>query len=224
MEPVLQAVDISRRFGEYQALKPTHFDLNAGQAVILSGPNGAGKFTLLLVLSGLLAPTTGKIVVDGHNLYEDEPAARRALAYVPDVPAFYHELTAWEHLSFIAQAHGAADGDAPGGVEPFEERAAHLLTDLGLYEARNLFPHAYSRGMRLKLALALAFIRPFRVLLLDEPTSALDSGSTLVLAEKLRALRSQGTAVLLTTHDPAFAARLEADHWRMQDGELHTDE
>ena len=99
MEPVLQAVDISRRFGEYQALKPTHFDLSPGQTVILSGPNGAGKSTLLLVLSGLLAPTTGQVVVDGHNLYEDEPAARRALAYVPDVPAFYHELTAWEHLS-----------------------------------------------------------------------------------------------------------------------------
>ncbi len=103
----------------------------------------------------------------GHSLVTEESEAYRALAYVPDVPIFYHELTAWEHLQFIALAHKWDTG--------FEKRAEDLLRAFGLWEARNLYPHAYSRGMRLKLGLLLALIRPFQVLLLDEPASALDA-------------------------------------------------
>jgi ABC-2 type transport system ATP-binding protein len=212
LEPVLEANQVSRRYGNFQALKPASFALNPGDLVILGGPNGAGKSTLLLCLSGLLALTTGSVKAGGHDLYAEEPDARRALAYVPDVPLFYNELTAWEHLYFMALAHHA-DGD-------FEPRARKLLEDFGLWHARDLFPHAYSRGMRLKLGLALALIRPFRVLLLDEPTSALDQDSVAVLVRKLEELRGAGVAILLSTHDPAFTGQLDARNWRMADGEL----
>ncbi|MBE0699945.1 MAG: ABC transporter ATP-binding protein [Anaerolineaceae bacterium] len=211
--PLLHTTNLSRRFGEYEALKPTNLELLPGEMVALGGPNGAGKSTLLQCLSGLLSPTTGTITVEGHDLYEEERIARRGLAYVPDVPIFYQELTAWEHLYFIALAHQAADG--------FEQRAEDLLCEFDLFDARNLYPHAYSRGMRLKLGLALALIRPFRVLLLDEPSSALDEESTDLLEKKLINLCAAGAAVLLTTHDPQFAVRLNARLWHMQDGVLH---
>ena len=212
--PLLETNNLSRRYGDYQALKPTDLALYPGDVVTLTGPNGAGKSTLLLCLSGLLGPTTGTICVDGHDLYEEEREAREGLAYVPDVPIFYPELTAWEHLRFIALAHRAE--------KDFDARAEKLLREFGLWEARDLFPHAYSRGMRLKLGLALALIRPFKVLLLDEPSSALDAESTELLADKLADLRDDGSAVLLSTHDAQFAGGLRAKIWTMSDGALVT--
>lgn len=212
MSTILEANQVSRSYGDFQALKPTDLRLSAGDFVTLTGKNGSGKSTLLLCLSGLLRPTSGAIKVRGHDLYADEPEARRALAYVPDVPVFYHELTAWEHLCFTALAHKADLG--------FEQRAERLLNEFGLWNARNLYPHAYSRGMRLKLGLLLAFIRPFEVLLLDEPASALDAESAEILAAYLQQLRQDGKAVLLSTHALVMENQKQTLQWRMEDGRL----
>lgn len=187
--------------------------LESGDLVVLSGPNGAGKSTLLLCLSGLLRPTSGKVEVEGFDLYHNEVEAKSRLAYVPDVPRFYTELTAWEHLQFMAYAHGAQ--------KDFERRAQALLKEFGLWDARDLYPHNFSRGMRLKLGLLLAFIRPFKVLLLDEPTSALDPESTHLLQSKLLDLRQNGATVLLSSHDVEMAEALNAAHWRMHQGMLY---
>ncbi len=156
--PPLQASHLNHRYGSVQVLTPLDITLKSGEIAILEGPNGSGKSTLLLCLSGLLRPTSGEVWVDGHNLAIEEPAAKRCLAFVPDVARVYLELTAWEHLHFIALANQAC--------VDFEERAEALLRTLGLWDARNLFPHHFSRGMRLKLGLAMTFIRPFNVLLL----------------------------------------------------------
>lgn len=213
--PLLEARDISRSFARFQALAPTNLQLAAGELVAITGPNGAGKSTLLLCLSGLLRPTTGRVLVEGYDLYRDERYAKQRLAFVPDVPRFYPELTVWEHLEFIALAHNAHDG--------FGQRAERLLTEFDLWEARHLFPHALSRGMGLKLGLLIALIRPFRVLLLDEPGSALDAESTVILREKLAELRTQGAAILLTTHSAELAGGLADKTWMMQRGGLICD-
>lgn len=210
--PCLQAHDLSHSYGSFQALAPLDLTLDPGELAVLEGPNGSGKSTLLLCLSGLLRPTTGHIDVVGHDPYLDESAARRALALVPDVPRFYLELTAWEHLRFIAQTHDAEMG--------FEGRAETLMRAFGLWEARDLFPHHYSRGMSLKLGLVFALIRPFKVLLLDEPTSALDAESRGLLLQRVEELRAQGVGVLMSTHDPSFKSGV-ADHaYRLTHGVL----
>jgi ABC-2 type transport system ATP-binding protein len=214
MPPILEAREISRTYGRFQALAPTTLTLNSGEITILTGPNGSGKTTLLLCLSGLVAPTTGEVLIEGHNLVHDERAARERLAFVPDVPRFYSELTAWEHLRFLAMAHSTEAG--------FEKRAEALLREFGLWEARDLFPHNYSRGMRLKLGLLLALIRPLQVLLLDEPTSALDSESASLLAARLKDLRAKGVAILLSTHNPELAQGLVDRELHMRDGQLET--
>lgn len=208
----LQATNISRRYGKFLALSPFNLAIQAGQIVALTGPNGSGKTTLLNCLSGLLAPSTGKISIAGFDLYAEESQAKRHLAYVPDVPRFYTELTAWEHIQFIAMAYGAWQG--------FPERAEKLLREFGLWEARDIYPHNYSRGMRLKLGLLVAMIRPFKVMLLDEPTSALDREGTELLQVRLKDLRSQGVGILFSTHSPEIAAEVADCVLVLKDGHL----
>ncbi len=196
----LAVENLSKKYGSFLALSPTSFALNPGEITVLSGPNGSGKTTLLSCLSGLIRPSDGVITVEGFDLYDDEREVRRRLVFVPDVPRFYLELTAWEHLRFISLANGAA--------QDFDRWAADLMHQFGLWEARDLFPHHFSRGMRLKLGLVLALIRPFRVLLLDEPTSALDVEGVNVLVGQLQRLRGDGAAILLSTHDPNLMGQL----------------
>ncbi len=210
--PLLQVRNLSHNYGEFQALDQIDLSLYPGEISILEGPNGSGKTSLMLCLSGLLRPETGEIQVDGHDLYEDEREVKRCLAFVPDVPRFYVELTAWEHLRFIAMAHGAGQG--------FESRAERLMKEFGLWESRDLFPHHYSRGMSLKLGLLFALVRPFKVLLLDEPTSALDIESSRLLIQHLVDLRNQGAAILLSSHNPALKDGLADRVYRMQNGHL----
>jgi len=209
---LLQATNLSRSYGTFQALAPLDLTLKSGEIDILEGPNGSGKSTLLHCLSGLLCPTSGEIRVDGHDPYSDEPRVKRCLAFVPDVPRFYLELTAWEHLRFIALAHDAREG--------FEGRAEALMKEFGLWEARDLFPHHYSRGMKLKLGLLLALIRPFKILLLDEPTSALDPESKRLLIQRLVNFRERGDSILLSTHDPKLKHGLADRVYYLKNGQL----
>jgi ABC-2 type transport system ATP-binding protein len=210
--PILHVINLSHSYGSFQALAPIDLSVEEGEIVILEGPNGSGKSTLMLCLSGLIRPTTGEIFVAGHDLFADEREAKRSLAFVPDVPRFYAEMTAWEHLRFLALAHDAGDG--------FEGRAEQYLKEYGLWEARDLLPHNYSRGMSLKLGLLFALIRPFRVLLLDEPTSALDTESKQQFVQRLTDLRAQGASVLLTTHDPELKLGTADRVFSLENGHL----
>lgn len=200
MPPHLVVNELSKKYDSFKALALTNFELMGGEICILSGPNGSGKTTLLSCLTGLVPLSNGTVNVMGFDLYRDEVEVRRRMVFVPDVPRFYLELTAWEHLRFIALANGVE--------KDFQQRAESLMKKYGIWEAKDLFPHHYSRGMRLKLGLALALIRPFDVLLLDEPTSALDEEGVSMLVEELRDLRNAGTAILLTTHDPGLIDQL----------------
>jgi ABC-2 type transport system ATP-binding protein len=213
-QPLLQAKCLSRSFGEFQAVHTLDLEVYPGEIVVLSGPNGAGKTTLLLCLSGLLHPTRGSVFVEGFDLYQEEREAKQRLAFVPDVPHFYQELTTWEHLHFICLAFGVEIG--------WEARAESLLREFGLWESRDMYPHNLSRGMRLKLGILLALVRPIRVLLMDEPTSALDPQSAGILLERLITLRDNGCAILLTSHDLTLAETLGGKRWRMDRGQLET--
>ncbi|PKN87934.1 MAG: hypothetical protein CVU46_02575 [Chloroflexi bacterium HGW-Chloroflexi-8] len=206
----LSAINLSKKYGSFLALAPISFELKAGDITVLSGPNGSGKTTLLCCLSGLIRPTTGSVTVNGFDLYRDEIEVRRRMIFVPDVPRFYSELTAWEHLYFIAKANEVEQN--------IDRKAEDLLHKFGLWEAKDLFPHHYSRGMQLKLGLAMAFIRPFDVILLDEPTSALDAEGVDILLDELRFLQQQGKSVLISSHDKNIIQRLGNQRLNIQKG------
>jgi ABC-2 type transport system ATP-binding protein len=212
---LLQAVNLARVFGDFQALYPVDFQIEKGEIILLTGPNGAGKTTLLHCLAGLLKPTQGNIYIEGYDLYHDEVNAKQRLAFVPDVPRFYPELTVWEHLRFISLAFGVEQG--------WEARAESILKDFRLLESSDLYPHNLSRGMRLKLGILLALIRPFKVLLLDEPDSALDTESVSLLSEILLHIQAEGGAILLTSHNLSMVEAFSCRSWRMDRGQLVTD-
>jgi len=206
----LVVTELSKKYNSYTIMAPVSFAVDPGEIAVLSGPNGSGKTTLLSCIAGLLRPSSGSVTVDGFDLYRDEIEVRRRMVFVPDVPKFFLELTAWEHLRFIALANN--------DMQNFDTRADRLLKKLGLAAVKDQFPHHYSRGMRLRLGLALALIRPLKVLLLDEPTSALDSDGIEILINELHGLRAQGASILLSTHDPGLIDQLGDRHFTLTQG------
>jgi ABC-type multidrug transport system ATPase subunit len=187
--PVLLARGVGRHYDDFMALGALNLEVGPGQMVALIGPNGAGKTTFLTIVAGLLAATSGRVEIDGAAA--GSLAARAAVSYLPDSPVFYDDLSLAEHLEYVARLHGAPD---PG------ERGEALLGRLGLEAWTDSLPSEFSRGMRQKASIALALVRPFKVLLADEPFDGLDPASRAVLFELIGEARAAGAAVIVSTH------------------------
>lgn len=190
--PLLDAYGLSFGYGAERVWREVDVALYAGEVGILVGPNGAGKTTLLKCLAGWMAPRTGEILIDGERLTGRSRRLRRQIAFVPDVPAFYDDLTAREHVDFVLHANKA---DAAAA-----KRADELLEAFGIARACDAYPSAFSRGMRQKLALAIAFMVEPRLLLLDEPTGPLDPASRTLLGRLVSEATARGAAVLASCH------------------------
>lgn len=190
--PALEVLDLTKYYGEHAVLDKLNLKLPPASLVGLLGPNGAGKTTLLKALAGLIKPNKGTIKIAGYDLGTQESEARRHLAYVPDVPNFYVELTVIEHMELLARAHGAMD--------QFKEQSERLLRRFGLWAARHQPSFTLSRGMSQKLAICCGFIRPSKVLLLDEPGGTLDIKSVARLYESLDEYRKGGGLAIFSSH------------------------
>ena len=190
--PALEVIGLTKRYGDHAVLNNLNLKLPPASLVGLLGPNGAGKTTLLKSLAGLIRPNTGTIKIAGCDLGTKETEARRHLAYVPDVPNFYVELTVIEHLELLARAHGVMDR--------FKEDSERLLRRFGLWNARHQPSFTLSRGMSQKLAICCGFIRPSKVLLLDEPGGTLDIKSVTRLYESLDEYRQAGGLAIFSSH------------------------
>jgi ABC-2 type transport system ATP-binding protein len=196
--PVLQLRGLRKSYGELVALDLLDLDLRPGECVALIGHNGSGKTTTLRLAAGLLEPSGGEVTVAGASLGQDR--SRAALSFVPDSPLLYPDLTVQEHLELVGLAHGVGDG--------LDGRVAELLELFDLTGRAGFLPGQLSRGMRQKAQLACALVRPFQVILLDEPVVGLDPPSQQALHRVLVAAKQEGAAILLSTHQLAFAAGL----------------
>jgi len=181
------------------AVHDLSFTVNAGEMVGLLGPNGAGKTTTIRCIASLLQPTSGRILLNGHDVSDDPVAAKRALAFVPEVPNPYEMLTVMEHLRFVAAAYR---------MEEELQHAEEILTRLDLWDKRNDLGASLSKGMRQKLACACAFIHRAQVFLFDEPLIGLDPKGMRELKSMLMERRAQGNALLISTHMLDTAERL----------------
>jgi ABC-type multidrug transport system ATPase subunit len=194
-ETVLRAQGLGRTYDGYIALGAFDLAVEGGEFVALIGPNGAGKTTFLNLAAGLLDPTSGRVEVAGET--PGSLAARRDLSFLPDTPVFYEDLSVVEHLEYVAALHGTADAGA---------RIDELIERLGLGGWEDALGAELSKGMKQKVSIALALVRPFQVLLADEPLDGLDPPSREVLFELLAETTAAGAAIVVSTHRPDVIA------------------
>ena len=188
----LTLTDVSRHFGRRRALAQVSFTAEAGQIVALLGANGAGKSTLLSILATLLDPSSGEVRYGGVSAREGSDRLRGRIGLLGHDLYLYPELTAAENLRFFADLYGL---DAPA------QRVDRALASAALQERANDPVSSFSRGMRQRLAVERALLHEPRLVLLDEPFTGLDDLSSESLRNRLRALRSGGAIVIVTTHE-----------------------
>ncbi|MEM6925765.1 MAG: ABC transporter ATP-binding protein [Myxococcota bacterium] len=192
--PVVVAEGLSRRFGSRVAVEDVDLTIQPGEVVGLVGPNGGGKSTLLLLLAGLLRPTTGTVTVAGTPAHVLATQQSGAIGLITAEPGLYPLLTGRENLYFFAGLYGEARGAV-------DERTRELAAELDIEDELDRPSSTYSSGTRQKVSLVRALLLRPRLLLLDEPTSHLDPLSTHRIHQSLRTQADQGVGVVLVTHD-----------------------
>jgi len=189
---MLSVTSLTKYFGTVKAVDSLTFSLKQGEILGLVGPNGAGKTTTLRCLCGILTPDAGSINVGGHDLLTDDLAAKRLLAFIPEMPNFYDLLTVREQLRFIAMSYDT--------VDEFESKGEELLQRYGLKEKENSLVVGLSKGMKQKLAITAALIHRASVFLCDEPTVGLDPQGQHSFKTELQRLRANKCATIVSTH------------------------
>lgn len=186
----IETHQLTKVYGGATALAPLDLRVDYGDRISLIGHNGSGKTTLMRMLVGMLQPTDGTATIAGHSIGSLE--ARAAVAYLADQPVFYDDLTVWEHLEYVARLHGTDD---------WEQQAVDLVEMVGLTPRVDDLPSTFSRGLKQKAAIALAFVRPFDVMLIDEPFVGLDRTGRLALLELLALAHRDGATLVVATHE-----------------------
>src|SRR5205807_1270499 len=183
--------DFHKNYGRTVAVAGVTFGVAAGEILGLVGPNGAGKTTTLRALAGILTPTRGRLAINGHDLAQEPVAAKAALAYVPDDPKLFDQLTVWEHFRFIASAYH---------LKEWQKRGEELLEQFELVEKRDAFCSELSRGMRQKLAVCCGYLHEPKAILLDEPLTGLDPYGIRSMKDSIRRHAAAGSAIIISSH------------------------
>ena len=183
--------DFHKNYGDTVAVAGISFEVLPGTILGLVGPNGAGKTTTMRALAGIIAPTRGALAVDGHDLADEPIAAKAALAYVPDDPKLFDQLTIWEHLQFMGAAYRVHDWQGP---------AEQLIKQFELTEKRDSPCSDLSRGMRQKVAICCAYLHQPKAIMFDEPLTGLDPYGIRTIKESIRQRASDGAAVMISSH------------------------
>jgi ABC-2 type transport system ATP-binding protein len=199
-QTALEACDVFAGYGPTPVLRGLDLTVQAGEIYAMLGANGAGKTTSLSLFLGFVQPVSGRVRVNGTDPTSDPTMVRNQIAYIPESVALYEHLTAREHVAYLLHLAGQSVSSTEIG---------EALTLAGLSAAwHDRRTSAFSKGMRQKVAIALALARKVTVLLLDEPTSGLDPQATNEFSRILGLMRTQGVAVLMVTHDLLSAAEV----------------
>ncbi len=183
--------DFHKIYDQTVAVNGLSFEVQPGDILGLVGPNGAGKTTTMRALAGILEPSSGRLSIAGHDLRRDTVAAKLALAYVPDDPHLFENLTIWEHFQFVASAYRLRD---------WSETAEVLLGQFELASKRDSPCSDLSRGMRQKVAICCGYLHEPKVIMLDEPLTGLDPRGIRTMQESIRSRAARGAAVMVSSH------------------------
>lgn len=198
---MIEISGLFKRFGDLVAVNDLSLRVEPGEIFGFLGPNGAGKTTTVRIISGLLKPTEGRVIVAGYDMARQPVEAKRQLGLVPDEPFVYPKLTGAEFLRFVGELYGVA-------LESQRKRIPELLEMFELGPWGGELVESYSHGMRQKLVLAGIVLREPKVLVLDEPMVGLDPKSARMAKEIFTTLARRGTAVFMCTHVLEIAEKL----------------
>ena len=185
--------DLVKQYGRFTAVDGVSLDVPPGEIHGFLGPNGAGKTTTLRMIAGLLKPTAGRIVVNGHDVATDAEAAKASLGFIPDRPFIYEKLTAGEFLRFHGGLYGLEDAGIAGRVREMLE-----LFELGRWEDELV--ESFSHGMKQRVVMCAAFLHRPRAVVVDEPMVGLDPRGARLIKDVFRKMSARGVAILMSTH------------------------
>lgn len=193
---------VSKQFNNHLALNNFSLEIPEGEIFALLGPNGAGKTTTINLLLGFLSPDSGTVAVSGIEPFKNPAEARKITGYIPENVNLYPELTGLENLKYFTQLASSNYS---------EEDLRNFLATCGLQKNAMDRPlGTYSKGMRQKVGIAIAYAKKSKVLLMDEPASGLDPLASKELSDLIRKLAKLGTTILMASHD-LFRVKETAD-------------
>ncbi len=192
-EPILNALDLHKTFGEVRAVQGVSFQIAQGEIYSLLGPNGAGKTTTISMLTSLLAPTHGDATIDGHSVCKDVNRVKEVIGVVPQEIALYPTITAHENLVFWGKMYGLSG-------KKLAERVQASLEIAGLTNRAKDKVGTFSGGMKRRLNIAVGLLHEPKIIFMDEPTVGIDPQSRRRILDTVKTLNAQGMAVLYTTH------------------------
>ena len=214
MAPVVLAQHVTKWYGPRRAVSDVSFAIEPGEIVGLLGPNGSGKSTIFRILTGYLAPSSGRVEVAGHDVVTDSLAVRQAISYVPEDAPLYDHMHVAEFLHFMGRIKGLRGAAKKKAVEAAAER-------LDLSHVMNLPTGKLSRGFRQRVSIASALLGDPRVLVLDEPTSGLDPHQVIAVRDLVRSLAGAHT-VLIASHILPEIEKIASRVMILLDGRLLT--
>lgn len=190
---MLEIKNLSKRYSSFQALDGLNLTVEKGELYGFVGPNGAGKTTAIKIITGLLKPDGGTVLIDGVDALKDIRLLKERIGYVPDFFGVYDNLKVEEYMGFFASCYGIEGLKA-------RKRCGLLLEQMKLEDKADFFVDGLSRGMKQRLCLARALIHDPDLLILDEPSSGLDPRTRMEFSGVLRELREQGKTLLVSSH------------------------
>jgi ABC-2 type transport system ATP-binding protein len=194
VKSIISAKDVSKHFGDIVAVDSISFDIKKGEIFAFLGPNGAGKSTTISMLTTMLRPTSGKLLLNGHDVTKDQASARKSFGIVFQDPALEEELTAYENMKVHAVLYGTPKDEQSARIE-------ELLRLVDLWERRDSMVKTFSGGMRRRLEIARGLMHHPAILFLDEPTLGLDTQTRNLLWDYVKKLSdNEGMTIFFTTH------------------------
>ena len=185
--------DLVKRYGSFTAVDGVSLDVAPGEIHGFLGPNGAGKTTTIRMIAGLLKPTAGRVVINGHDLAAAPEQAKASLGFIPDRPFIYEKLTAGEFLRFHGGLYGMEEADTT-------RRADEMLEVFELTRWKDELVESFSHGMKQRLVMSAAFLHRPQAVLVDEPMVGLDPRGARLIKDVFRAMSRRGVAILMSTH------------------------
>lgn len=211
--PAVETFSLVKQFGGFVAVDHVNLRVERGSFFGFLGPNGAGKSTTIKMLTGLLAPTFGKLKVLGYDIAVEPMEVKRRIGVVPEDLNLFERLTGAEMLAFTGRMYGLTKSD-------IAQRSKELLELMELQEEPKKLVIEYSHGMKKKLSLACALIHRPEILFLDEPFEGVDAIASRTLKDLLSRLTSRGLTVFLTSHVLEIVERLCSDIAIIAQGKL----